>query len=615
MSLEHKLATLPTRPGVYLMKNEAGEIIYVGKAKNLRSRVRSYFQRSRDHSPKVRVMVSHITDFDYIVTDSEVEALILENNLIKEHAPRYNVRLKDDKTYPYIKVTLNEHFPRVLLVRRRLNDGARYFGPYTDVKAVRETLDFLRAIFPVRTCRKDIKPGASDRPCLNYHLGRCEAPCASLVSLEDYRAMIDEVVAFLEGKVEHVIPKLTAKMQEAADKLEYERAARLRDQIYAIRKMAERQKIVAEHREDQDFLGCARVGDLACVQIFFVRDGKVVGRDHFLLDCSPEEDEREILAAFIKQFYAQAAYIPRFIFLPLELDEPDILESWLSDLRGSRVYLHVPKRGAKKELVEMVMENANTVLEVARSRQERREADIAEALKQLEEVLGLEAPPSRIEAFDISNTQGKDMVASMVVMVDGKLVGDEYRRFRIRSVQDGPNDYLAMQEVISRRFRRGLQEQAEGGEGKFSTFPDLVLIDGGKGQLNAAIQIRDELGLDIPFISLAERMEEVFVEGRSEPVNLPRNTKGSLLLQRLRDEAHRFALTYHRNLRGKSSRSSILDQIPGVGPKRKKALLRHFGSVKAIREASVEDLCKVEGINRKVAEEIYQYMQGAEGGV
>lgn len=615
MSLEHKLATLPTRPGVYLMKNEAGEIIYVGKAKNLRSRVRSYFQRSRDHSPKVRVMVSHITDFDYIVTDSEVEALILENNLIKEHAPRYNVRLKDDKTYPYIKVTLNEHFPRVLLVRRRLNDGARYFGPYTDVKAVRETLDFLRAIFPVRTCRKDIKPGASDRPCLNYHLGRCEAPCASLVSLEDYRAMIDEVVAFLEGKVEHVIPKLTAKMQEAADKLEYERAARLRDQIYAIRKMAERQKIVAEHREDQDFLGCARVGDLACVQVFFVRDGKVVGRDHFLLDCSPEEDEREILAAFIKQFYAQAAYIPRFIFLPLELDEPDILESWLSDLRGSRVYLHVPKRGAKKELVEMVMENANTVLEVARSRQERREADIAEALKQLEEVLGLEAPPSRIEAFDISNTQGKDMVASMVVMVDGKLVGDEYRRFRIRSVQDGPNDYLAMQEVISRRFRRGLQEQAEGGEGKFSTFPDLVLIDGGKGQLNAAIQIRDELGLDIPFISLAERMEEVFVEGRSEPVNLPRNTKGSLLLQRLRDEAHRFALTYHRNLRGKSSRSSILDQIPGVGPKRKKALLRHFGSVKAIREASVEDLCKVEGINRKVAEEIYQYMQGAEGGV
>lgn len=615
MSLEHKLATLPTRPGVYLMKNEAGEIIYVGKAKNLRSRVRSYFQRSRDHSPKVRVMVSHITDFDYIVTDSEVEALILENNLIKEYAPRYNVRLKDDKTYPYIKVTLNEHFPRVLLVRRRLNDGARYFGPYTDVKAVRETLDFLRAIFPVRTCRKDIKPGASDRPCLNYHLGRCEAPCASLVSLEDYRAMIDEVVAFLEGKVEHVIPKLTAKMQEAADKLEYERAARLRDQIYAIRKMTERQKIVAEHREDQDFLGCARVGDLACVQIFFVRDGKVVGRDHFLLDCSPEEDEREILAAFIKQFYAQAAYIPRFIFLPLELDEPDILESWLSDLRGSRVYLHVPKRGAKKELVEMVMENANTVLEVARSRQERREADIAEALKQLEEVLGLEAPPSRIEAFDISNTQGKDMVASMVVMVDGKLVGDEYRRFRIRSVQDGPNDYLAMQEVISRRFRRGLQEQAEGGEGKFSTFPDLVLIDGGKGQLNAAIQIRDELGLDIPFISLAERMEEVFVEGRSEPVNLPRNTKGSLLLQRLRDEAHRFALTYHRNLRGKSSRSSILDQIPGVGPKRKKALLRHFGSVKAIREASVEDLCKVEGINRKVAEEIYQYMQGAEGGV
>lgn len=614
MSLEHKLATLPTRPGVYLMKNEAGEIIYVGKAKNLRNRVRSYFQRAKDHAPKVRVMVSHITDLEYIVTDSEVEALILESNLIKEHAPRYNVRLKDDKTYPYIKVTLNEHFPRVLLVRSRVNDGARYFGPYTDVKAVRETLDFLRAVFPVRTCRKDIKPGASDRPCLNYHLGRCEAPCAGLISKEAYGAMIDEVIAFLEGKVEHVIPKLTQKMQAAADKLEYEKAARIRDQIQAIQKMAERQKIVAHHGEDQDFLGYARVSDLACVQVFFVREGKVVGRDHFLLDCSTEEDEPEILGAFIKQFYAQAAYIPKSIFLPLELDEPEVLESWLSDLRGSRVYLHVPKRGAKKALVDMVMENANTVLQVARSREERREADIAEALQQLEEVLGLEAPPARIEAYDISNTQGKEIVASMVVMIEGKLAGDEYRRFRIREVQDGPNDYRSMQEVIGRRFRRGLQERADGEDGKFAAFPDLVLIDGGKGQLSAAIQVRDELGLDIPFISLAERLEEVFVEGQSLPVNLPRNTKGSLLLQRLRDEAHRFALTYHRNLRGKASRSSVLDHIPGVGPKRKKALLRHFGTVKAIREASVEDLCQVEGINRKVAEEIYQHMHGAEGG-
>jgi len=614
MNLEHKLATLPARPGVYLMKNEAGEIIYVGKAKSLRNRVRSYFQSSRDHSPKVRVMVSHIADFDYIVTDSEVEALILENNLIKEHAPRYNVRLKDDKTYPYIKITLNEYFPRVLLVRRRVNDGARYFGPYTDVKAVRDTLDFLRAIFPVRTCRKDIKPGASDRPCLNYHLGRCEAPCAGLVSVEAYRAMIDEVIAFLEGKVENVIPKLTAKMQEAAEKLEYEKAARLRDLIQAVRRMAERQKIVAEHAEDQDVLGYARVGDLACVQVFFVREGKVVGRDHFLLDCSPEEEEAEILEAFIKQFYSEASFIPRYVLLPLELEEQDVLESWLSELRGSRVYLHVPRRGAKKELVNMVMENAGTVLEVARSRAERQEADIAEALRQLEEVLGLERPPHRIEAYDISNTQGKEIVASMVVMLDGRLASDEYRRFRIRSVHDGPNDFLSMQEVIRRRFRRGLQEQAEGEDGKFSRLPDLVLIDGGKGQLNAALAVRDELGLDIPFIGLAKAMEEVYVEGKSEPVNLPRHTKGSLLLQRLRDEAHRFAITYHRSLRGKASRSSVLDQVPGIGPKRKKALLRYFGTVKAIREASVDELCQVEGINRKVAEEIYQYMHGAEGG-
>lgn len=615
MSLEHKLATLPTRPGVYLMKNEAGEIIYVGKAKNLRNRVRSYFQPSRDSSPKVRMMVSHIADFEYIVTDSEVEALILENNLIKEHSPWYNVRLKDDKTYPYIKVTLNEDFPRVFLVRKRLKDGAKYFGPYTDGKAVRDTLGFLRAVFPVRTCRKDIKPGASDRPCLNYHLGRCLAPCAGLVSVEDYRAMIDEVIAFLEGKVEHVIPNLTKKMEEAAANLEYEKAARLRDQIRAVRKMAERQKIVADHAEDQDFLGYARVADLACVQVFFVREGKIVGRDHFLLDCSPEEDEAEILAAFIEQFYAEAAFVPRSIFLPLPLEEPDVLESWLTDLRGSRVYLHVPQRGPKKQLVDMVMENARTVLQVVRSRQERQDADISEALRQLEEVLGLEGPPGRIEAYDISNTQGKEIVASMVVMHDGRLVGDEYRRFRIRDVEDGPNDYLSMQEVIRRRFTRGLKEKEEGEDGKFAHFPDLVMVDGGKGQLSAALAVRNELGLDIPFIGLAERYEEVYVEGRSEPVNLPRNTKGSLLLQRLRDEAHRFALTYHRNLRGKASRGSILDQIPGIGPKRKKALLRHFGTVKAIRQATIEELAQVEGINRKVAQDIYQYMQGAEDGV
>ncbi|NLM38582.1 MAG: excinuclease ABC subunit UvrC [Firmicutes bacterium] len=613
MSLEHKLATLPTRPGVYLMKNEAGEIIYVGKAKNLRNRVRSYFQSSRDHSPKVRVMVSHISDFEYIVTDSEVEALILENNLIKEHSPWYNVRLKDDKTYPYIKVTLYEDFPRVLLVRRRLNDGARYFGPYTDSKAVRETLAFLRAIFPIRTCRKEIRPGASDRPCLNYHLGRCLAPCAGLISVEDYRAMIGEAIAFLEGKVDHVLPSLTKKMQEAAEKLEFEKAARLRDQIRAIEKIAEQQKIVAAHSEDQDFLGYARIADLACVQVFFVREGKLVGREHFLLDCSPEEDEAEILKAFIEQFYAEAAFVPKSIFLPLEVGEQDVLESWLSELRGSRVRMHVPKRGTKKQLVDMVMENARTVLQVVRSRAERQEADINEALRQLEEVLELDGLPERIEAYDISHTQGSETVASMVVMLNGRLAGDEYRRFRIRSVQDEPNDYLSMQEVIRRRFTRGLKEQEEGEDGKFARFPDLVVIDGGKGQLNAAIAVRDELGLDIPFIGLAERLEEVFVEGQSDPVNLPRNTKGSLLLQRIRDEAHRFALTYHRNLRGKASRRSILDDVPGIGPKRKKALLRHFGTVKAIRQASVDELCQVEGINRKVAEEIYQYMHGAEG--
>jgi excinuclease ABC subunit C len=610
VDLQHKLSNLPTAPGVYVMRNEAGEVIYVGKAVNLRNRVRSYFQKSAAHPLKVRVMVEHIHDLEIIVTDSEVEALILENHLIKEYSPRYNVRLKDDKTYPYIKVTVQEDFPRVLMVRRRLNDGARYFGPYTDVTAVKKTLSFLRTLFPLRTCSKKIVEGQQDRPCLNYHIGRCLAPCAGLVSKEKYGEMIAEVIMFLEGRIDRLIPELTEKMHQAAAKLEFERAARFRNQIRGLQTLAERQKMVAQHNEDQDYLGCARYGELACVQVFFVRSGKLVGRDHFLLECSAEEDEGEILRSFLQQYYQDASYIPREVLIPEELDESAVLEDWLGGLRGGRVYLRTPKRGVKRQLLDLVIKNAQVVLDETKSRQAFKEKAQEKALQELQEVADLPEPPERIEAFDISNLQGTNIVASLVVWEDGDFKSSDYRRFRIRGVEGAPNDYESMREAVRRRFQRGLQEREEQvKDGKFAAFPDLVLIDGGKGQLSAALEVRDELGLIMPFIALAERREELYLEGSSEPVVLPLDSPGLLLLRRIRDEAHRFALTYHRNLRGKAARTSILDEIPGVGPKRKKDLIKHFGSVKRIREASLEELQQVPGISAKLAGEIYQHMQ------
>lgn len=609
MDLQHKLDTLPTRPGVYLMLNEAGEIIYVGKAINLRNRVRSYFQKSASHPPKVQVMVEHITDLEYIITDSEMEALILENNLIKKHSPRYNVRLKDDKTYPYIKVTVQETFPQVLMVRKRLNDGARYFGPFTDVTAVKQTLTFLRTLFPIRSCRKNIQEGAQDRPCLNYHIGRCLAPCAGLVSKETYGEMIAEVLLFLEGRLERLIPDLEAKMQKASKDLEFEKAARLRDQIHSLQALQEKQKIVAQHGEDQDFVGYARVGELACVQVFFVRSGKLIGRDHFLLECSMEEEEGEILRSFLQQFYEEASYIPREVFTPLFLEEPELLESWLGSLRGSRVYLRTPQRGPKKQLVDLVVRNAQVVLEETRSRDAYKRKALETALDELQDLLDLPEPPRRIEAFDISNLQGSHVVASMVVWENGALKSDDYRRFRIKGVEGAPNDYEAMREVVTRRFKRGLQERVEGEEGgKFATFPDLVLIDGGKGQLGVALEVKEELSLQLPFLALAERREEIYLAGQAYPVVLAPDAPALLLLRQIRDEAHRFALTYHRNLRGKTTRGSVLDQIPGIGPKRKKALIKHFGTIKRIRQATPEQLQEVPGISPQLAGEIYQFM-------
>lgn len=610
MDLQDKLALLPTDPGVYLMLNEAGEVIYVGKAVNLRNRVRSYFQKSSTQPIKVQALVEHIADLEYIVTDSEMEALILENNLIKKHSPRYNVRLKDDKTYPYIKVTVQETFPRVLMVRKRLPDGARYFGPYTDVTVVKKTLAFLRTLFPVRSCNKAIEEGAQERPCLNYHIGRCLAPCAGLVSKEEYGTMISEVLLFLEGRIDCLIPQLTKEMHQASERLEYEKAARFRNQIRGLQSLAEKQKIVAEHAEDQDYVGYARHGELVCAQVFFVRSGKLIGREHFLLECSADEEEGEILRGFLQQYYEEASYIPREIFTPVAVDQAAVMEDWLGNLRGSRVYLRRPQRGAKKHLLDLVIKNAQIVLDETRSRGSFKQRALERALQDLQELVQLPEPPNRIEAFDISNLQGSNVVASLVVWENGDFKSSDYRRFRIRGVEGAPNDYAAMREAVGRRFRRGLQEQSgESLEQKFAAFPDLVLIDGGKGQLGVALEVRQELDLIIPFLSLAEKREEIYLEGQSQPVVWPLDSPGLLLLRRIRDEAHRFALTYHRNLRGKATRGSVLDAIPGVGPKRKKELIRHFGTIKKIRAATIDELSEVTGISAKLAAEIYQHLQ------
>lgn len=622
-TLLEKVRSLPALPGVYLFSNRDGEVIYVGKAVSLRDRVRSYFQQhGRFVSPKVKAMVQHIADIDFIVTDSEVEALILEATLIKEKSPRYNVRLKDDKAYPYLMIT-DERFPRVMVVRRP-GKGGRVFGPYANPRAVRETLAFLRKLFPVRTCNLDLSGELNYKPCLLYHIGRCGAPCAGLQSEEEYGKLIDEVALFLEGRHQRLIPDLRRKMEEAAERLEFEKAARLRDQMLALERVVERQKVVSTGGEDQDVIGLARSADVGCVQVFFVRDGKLTGRDHFFLTSLDEETtDTEALTAFIKQYYSNATFVPREILLSHPVEDGELLAQWLTQKRGSKVTLRVPQRGEKKRLVEMVTQNAELVLGEREASDQRRVERIEQGLAELQEVLGLPHLPRRIEAYDISNTQGAEPVASMVVLLDGEPAPSEYRRFKIRDIP-GPNDFAMMHQVVTRRFLRGLKEreelaaldeaqrEKEAKKAKFASFPDLVVIDGGKGQLSAARDAMRELGLEeIPTISLAERLEEIFQEDEPEPLLLDRSSPALHLLQQIRDEAHRFALTYHRKLRGKSQSRSVLDAIEGVGPKRKRALLRHFGSLKRLREASLEEIRAVEGIPADVAERIYHEVRGS----
>lgn len=607
--VEEKLKLLPDTPGVYIMKNEQGKIIYVGKAIVLRNRVRQYFQSGKRQAPKVRAMVSHIADFETIQTRSEVEALILECNLIKKHKPRYNISLKDDKSYPYVKVTVQEPYPRVFVTRRVMKDGARYFGPYTNVTAVHESLKLLKRLFPLRTCRH-----LEDRPCLEYHIKRCLAPCADKISAEEYGGMVRAVLLFLEGRTEEVERELTARMGAAAEAYQFELAARLRDQLRAVQKVAEKQNIVTG-AGDQDALGMARSELGVCVQVFFIRDGKMLGREHFILQGSEEESDGDILTAFLQQYYHRAAFIPREILLPLPIEtaEQELLEKWLTEkkqelsARGltASVHLTLPQRGTKHDIVEMAASNAEKYLQDEAARLKQATAQTLGAVEELGRYLRLKKAPNRMECFDISHIQGSETVASMVVFEGGLPKKSDYRRFKIRSTEGKPDDFLSMREVTTRRYV-GLPAEE---------LPDLIVIDGGKGQLSSALEIiRQQAGhMDVPVVGLAKQFELVFTEGEPEPVVLPRHSQALYLIQRIRDEAHRFAITYHRKLRDKRNLVSVLDHIVGIGPKRREALRAHFGTIAKLKAASVEELASAPGMNLPAAEAVYNFFLARRG--
>ncbi len=601
MSIAEKLAALPDNPGVYLMKNQEGKIIYVGKAVNLKNRVRSYFRTLPAEALKTKALVRNIADFEYIITDSEVEALVLECNLIKKYRPKYNISLKDDKTYPYLKIT-NEDYPRVLVTRHYVKDGGKYFGPYPSVTVLRETLELLHSIFPFRSCKQ--KTFTNDRPCLNYQIKRCYAPCAGKISKEEYGELIAKINDFFAGNHDDLLKSLNEQMNKAAEDLNFEQAARFRDQIRGIEKAIAEQKAVLSGGDDKDVLGMCFDGGEVVLQVFFVRGGKIVGRENYWLKEMEDGGEAQVLAAFIKQFYLDNQFIPPVVLVQALPADEEILKKWLSEKRGSKVQFVVPKRGKQKELLDLVVRNAE---EEAEKRNALHEADknrLQEALEQLQKELNLSKLPKRIECYDISNTQGTESVASMVVFVDGKAKKDQYRRFRIKTVI-GPNDFASMNEVLKRRLGH-MDNDKEFAKDN----PDLIIVDGGKGQLSMAVEALEEMGYDdIAICGLAKKEEILFLPEREEGVYLPRDSQGLYLVQRIRDEAHRFAITYHRSLRGKRNLSSVLDDIPHVGEKRKKALLKHFGSLTKIMQADKEQIAEVEGIGEMVAEEIYQYLK------
>lgn len=608
-NIEEELKKLPGRPGVYIMHDAEDAIIYVGKAVSLKNRVRQYFQSSRNKGPKIEKMVTHIARFEYIVTDSELEALVLECNLIKEHRPRYNTMLKDDKTYPFIKVSVNEAFPRILLSREMKKDKAKYFGPYTSVGAVKESIELIRKLYQIRCCNRSLpKEQGKERPCLYYHMKQCQAPCQGYISQEEYREKIKSVLGFLNGDYQKTIKELEEKMRRASLEMRFEEAAGCRDLIRDIQKVGERQKITDSAGENKDIIAMAQDHRDAVVQVFFVREGKLIGRDHFYLQASEADGERDILLNFVKQFYSGTPFIPKELLLQHEIEDVQVLEEWLTRKRGQRVHIRVPKKGTKEKLVELAARNARMVLDQDRERIKREEGRTVGAVREIARLLGMEEI-HRMEAFDISNISGFESVGSMVVFEKGKAKRSDYRKFKIRTVQ-GPDDYSSMREVLTRRFERGIREQAENQilQG-FRVFPDLLLMDGGQGQVNIAEEVLAGLSLAIPVCGMVKddhhRTRGLYFRGREIPID--HRSEGFKLITRIQDEAHRFAIEYHRLLRSKGQVRSVLDDIPGIGPARRKALMRRYQSMADIREATVEELKQVESMNEKSAREVYAF--------
>lgn len=616
-NVDEELKKLPNSPGVYMMHDDNDAIIYVGKAVNLHNRVRSYFRKIVGRGPQIDRMVQQIARFDYIVTDSELEALVLENNLIKEYSPKYNTMLKDDKTYPYIKVTMGEEYPRILLSREMKKDKSKYFGPYTSAGAVKDTIDLMNKLYQLKTCNRRLPRDIGlERPCLNYHIRQCAAPCQGYISREEYRARIDQALDFLNGNYKPMLRELEQKMTEASEKMEYEEAAGYRDLYNSVKSVAQKQKITDSNGEDKDIIAMAGEEHDAVVQVFFVRDGKLIGRDHFYMTHVEDCDNAQILLDFVKQFYAGTPYIPKELMLQEEIADIEILEEWLTARKGGRVYIRVPKKGAKEKLVELAAQNAALILSQDKERIRREEGRTIGAMKEIAALLDLE-DVSRMEAYDISNISGFANVGSMVVFEKGKAKRSDYRKFRIQSVS-GPDDYACMREVLTRRFLHGMEEKEELNRkqvdhkfGSFTKFPDLLLMDGGKGQVNIALQVLSELHLDIPVCGMVKddnhRTRGLYYRNVEIPIDT--RSEGFKLVTRIQDEAHRFAIEYHRSLRSKAQVKSMLDEIPGVGPARRKALMRHFGSINEIKEASVEKLCEVQEIPERIGKQIYDFFR------
>ena len=615
---EYHLKNLPSKPGVYLMKNSLGEVIYVGKAKILKNRVKSYFQNSKNHSEKVRVMVKHIAEFEYIVTDSEMEALILECNLIKKYSPRYNILLKDDKFYPFIKITIKDDYPRVFVTRNFAKDGSKYFGPYTNGAAVYETINLIYKIFPLRTCKLAIREnGEKVRPCLNYHIKKCFGPCGGHITKEEYGKMISDIIDVLSGKETYVTKMLKDEMERAAEELEFEKAAALRDKILSIEAIVEKQKIFKTMEGDEDFINIEQDEKDSCIQVFFSRDGKIIGREHFIFENTANEGIGEIIEEFIATFYGGTAKVPKTIFVP-EINELELMEEYLTIKRGSKVWIKVPQKGQKKDMLEMVKNNAQITLEKFKDKYLKDKELNRVSLLELQELLSLDEWPSRIEAYDISNIQGVDSVGTMIVFEEGRAKNSDYRRFKIKTVK-GANDYDSMREILTRRFNHGLDEikaiqqrDLKLSAGKFSTFPDLIMMDGGKGQVNIALEVLKSLNIDIPVCGLVkdDKHQTRGIVYNNKELIINRGSNLMQLIRRIQDEVHRFAITYHRSLRDKRTLHSILDDIPNVGEKRRRALLMKFGSVDNIKKATIEELLDTQSIDKKSAQSIYNYFNG-----